>query len=476
MISKILQRVVIIALCLFSTQVKAQISGIVYHDFNGNGTRQNAAPNFEPGVAEIIIKAFDASGTLVSSDTSDKDGLYSMPYTVPVRVEFYIPTTGNCAIDTNENTGFSGDGNNVRFVNASTTSLNYGVLYPDDYTPSVNPIVYVPVHYAGDPLAGGTSGTQVGFRGFEYNSSGSILSPKTIPQSVMGSTWGVAYSKQAKKVFAAAFIKRQVGLGPLGSGGIYMLEPTASSFNVTQFYDMDANGYRTRAASSAVAYGQGSSYTVDANGFAITYNGPIDSESGFPEGLGVVGSNSTRGLPAAMNGDCYDPASFDQVGKVGLGDLDISDDGKFLFVMNLYSRKVYRLELNDAYNPTSVIAVTSYSLPTVAVTNGEIRPFAVQYYKDKIYVGAVASGENGGSNVVDGATDLYAHVLEMTNPTGSATFNTTPILSYPLNYQKGYTITTLNTAANNKWFTWTNNSNSGIVDGFGETLYPTPVL
>lgn len=455
---------------------QAQISGTVYRDFNGNGTRQNASPNFEPGVAEIIIKAYDSSGVLISSDTSDKDGLYSMPYTVPVRVEFSIPTTGNCVINTKENTGFSGDGNNVRFVNAATTTLNYGILFPDDYTPNVNPMVYVPVYYAGDPLAGGTSSTQIGFRGFEYNSNGTILSPKTITQASMGTVWGVAYSKQAKKIFTSAFIKRQVGLGPMGSGGIYMLEPTASSFNVTQFYDLDANGYRTRAASTAVAYGQGSSYTVDANGFAITYNGPIDAESGFPEGLGVVGSNTTRGLPAAMNADCYDPAAFDQVGKVGLGDLDISDDGKFLFVMNLYSRKVYRLELNDAYNPTSVISVTSYSLPAIAVTNGEIRPFAVQYYRDKIYVGAVASGENGGSNTVDGATDLYAHVLEMTNPLGSATFNTTPILSYPLNYQKGYTITTLNNPVYNKWFPWTNNSNAGIVDVYQETLYPSPVF
>ncbi len=176
-----------------------------------------------------------------------------------------------------------------------------------------------------------------------------------------------------------------------------------------------------------------------------------------------------------MAADSYDPAAFDQVGKVGLGDLDISDDGKFLFVMNLYSRKVYRLELNDAYNPTSVIAVTAYAIPNIAVTNGVLRPFAIQFHKDKIYVGAVASGENGGDNTVDGPTDLYAYIFEMTNPTGSATFNASPMLTYPLNYQKGYAIVTINSPANNKWFPWNNNSNVGVTDG-AETAYPSPVL
>lgn len=58
----------------------------------------------------------------------------------------------------------------------------------------------------------------------------------------------------------------------------------------------------------------------------------------------------------------------------------------------------------------------------------------LRYHRGKVYCGAVASGENGGANIIDGATDLYAHVFEMTDPLGSATFNSTPILSYPLNY------------------------------------------
>ncbi|MBK7692364.1 MAG: hypothetical protein IPJ31_15090 [Bacteroidetes bacterium] len=44
--------------------------------------------------------------------------------------------------------------------------------------------------------------------------------------------------------------------------------------------------------------------------------------------------------------------------------------------------------------------------------------------------------KNGGQNIVNGATDLYAYVFEMTDPTGAAVINPTPILTFPLNYKK----------------------------------------
>jgi hypothetical protein len=243
----------------------------------------------------------------------------------------------------------------------------------------------------------------------------------------------------------------------------------AQTLSKTNFYDLDANGIRTRAASGAVSYGDGTSFTI-AGGTTITYLGPTDAVSGFPEGLGVIGDNVTnRLLPDNMNADAYDPAAFDQVGKAGLGDLDISDDGKFLFVMNLYSRSVVRLELDNAYNPTSVVSATSYPIPNYAVTNGVLRPFAVQYYRGKVYIGTVASGENAGT-----LSDLFAHVFELNDPVGSATFNTTPILSIPLNYKKGYPMLPMNSDVYKYWKPWSNNSAN--VHNLGEQAWSTPIL
>ncbi|WP_041341758.1 hypothetical protein [Runella slithyformis] len=139
----------------------------------------------------------------------------------------------------------------------------------------------------------------------------------------------------------------------------------------------------------------------------------------------------------------YDPAAFDQVGKVGIGDIEISDDGKFLFVMNLYQRKVFRLELNDAYNPTSVVAVTSYDVPDPTCTNGTYRPRALKFFRNKLCVGVVCSGEDGGA-----IADLNASVFELNNPTASASFNTSAVATLPLTYDK-----------ENDPKPWTNNSN-----------------
>ncbi|HQW46961.1 MAG TPA: SdrD B-like domain-containing protein, partial [Chitinophagaceae bacterium] len=246
-------------LALSSQTLFAQISGVVYRDYNANGTLETSAPTNEPGVAGVIINAYDANNTLLSTTTSANDGSYSMPFTDKARVEFIIPAGLNCVSSNLDFTGAGVDGNNVRFVGGNTSNLNFGVSHPNDFIKNTNPFVFVPVYTAGDPLGGGNSGSTTGFVGYELNSTGTPASSKTLPQSALGTVWGGAYSKQAQRIFTAAFMKRQVGMGPMGSGGIYMLEPTLSSFNVTQFYDMDANGYRTRAAAGAIAYGAGSS-------------------------------------------------------------------------------------------------------------------------------------------------------------------------------------------------------------------------
>lgn len=258
--------------------IQAQtISGTVYKDFNGNGSRQTTAPANEPGVGGIVVNAYDASNTVIATTTSASDGTYSMPFTVPVRIEFELPTSGGCVNPDFDFTGFSGDGNNVRLVDAATSGLDYGMLSADEFVVNTDPEIFVPYYIDGDPLGGGSSGTASAFQSHNYSTSGTASPARSSQANQIGAVWGVAFSKQANQVFTAAFIKRHVGLGPMGSGGIYMLTPSGATFTVTQFYDMDANGYRTRAASTAPAYGNGSSFTLngsplkstitDANGY-----------------------------------------------------------------------------------------------------------------------------------------------------------------------------------------------------------------
>jgi hypothetical protein len=466
---------IVLSVIFMSQQVFSQIAGIVFRDYNRNGIRESVAPSVEPLVEGVTIEAYDASNTLISSTVSASDGTYTMPFTGPVRLEFKIPSGLPCLNNLNDFSGAGSYGNNVRFINSSSSNINYAIQGMNEYISTTNPDVFVPVFTDGDPLGFGTAAMSTCFRSHSYTSTGNAIATRTLAASQLGSVWGVAYSKQAKKIFTSAFLKRQVGLGPLGTGGIYMLQPTSTSFTVTNFFDMDAMGFRTRASNIAPAYGNGTSFTINGGGTEATYLGATDPVSGAPIGLGVVGDNGTTGRNLSINsgGDANDPAAFDQVGKVGLGDIDISDDGKFLFVTNLYDRKLYRLELNDANNPTTVITITSYSLPSISVSNGVLRPFGISYYKDKVYLGAVSTGENGGVNIVNGASDLFAYVFELNNPTGIASFNSSPVLTIPLNYTKGSAI--LNNAAASQWYPWSRNT-SDVLTFSGEQTLPTPIL
>lgn len=489
---------------LVGQMLSAQISGAVFRDFNGNGTKEAN----EPLLPGVIVTAYDASNAIIASFTTAGAAApnYSIPASgaaynatlgsntgfvssgTPVRVEFVMSASGACVAPGVDYAALGGAtyGSAVQFVNGNSMNVNFGIFNPGDYntgTTGVN--VFTPCYVNGDPLGSGTSGTLDWFVGFDYTDTGNSPPGGNAPDrkvngTVIGATWGVAYSAQAGKIFTSAFLKRHVGLGAWGSGGIYLLEPTATSFNVTQFYDMDANGHRTRAdETTAPAYGNGTSFQLNnsgTNSTQVTYLGANDPLTGLPEGLGVIGTNIQRGLSAtAANTTSHDPAMFDQVGKVGLGDLEISDDGKYLFVMNLYQRRVFRLELDDAANPTSVVSVTSYPLPATNCDNGVLRPFALKYYRGSLYVGAVCSGENGGANTVGGATDLYAYVFKLDNPTGAAAFDATPVHSYALNFRRGAPATGEGLQTATQWYPWTRNTSVVFGTGFNKS-YPQPVL
>jgi hypothetical protein len=458
-----------LVLILCSHGIFAQVTGSVFRDFDGDGTRDTN----EPLIPGITVTAFDAAGAQcgTTSTTGNTAPNYSLTGcgTGAVRVEFTLPAAGVCASSGIDFSGLGGGtyGSSVQFVNGNSTNVHFALYNPEDYnTGAANTSVYTPIQYHGDPN-GGTSGSQNWFVGFPYNNSGSTAPLQTINGNLIGSAWGTAYSKQAQKIFTAALVKRHVGLGDDGTGGIYIIDRT--TFAASSFYNMDAAGHRTRADLTAPAYGLGSSFNYDqpsGTRYSVSYLGAIDPLTGEPSGLGVVGSNDDRGLTTNPLAPTYDTASFDQVGKVGLGDIEISDDEQYLFVINLYSRKLFRLELNSITNPTGVSSVVSYDLPATVVTNGVLRPWALKYYRGKLYVGAVATGENGGTSA-----NMSAYVFEVTDPKGSLSFNATPILTVPLNYTKGGAYG----SSGNVWYPWTKTTLPLLTNGTN-SAYPQPIF
>ncbi len=498
----------VLILCVLAAHpLKAQLSGTAFRDFNNNGTRQTAAPMIEPLIAGVIVNVYNSSDALIASFTTNASGAYSIPASgtayngtpgsntgfvasgASVRLEFILPTNMSCLNTDNDlvSPGVAIAGNsNVQFVTGGSTGINFPVNMSSQYVSNLNPYYYVIRSVQGNPTAGtaGTATTRPAIQGIPYNAANTSVGAttpvsRTMAASYIGSCYGLAYSKQAGKLFTSAFIKRHTGLGPLGSGGIYILDTalgTPASAASVQFYDMDNNGYYTRT-NGGPAYGSGTSYTV-GSATTITFLGTTDPVTSYPSGMGVVGSNTARGLTNDATARSNDPAAVAQTGMYGLGDLEISDDGKALYSVNLYDRKVYQLNLNSVTNPTGVSSVNALTIPNPPLrsslgggyavtyasdnsqfydgTKGFLRPFGLKFYRGKLYVGAATTGEKTGTTTTDNNTgnpeytDLWAYVFEYDPATN--TWASAPVLQFPLNFDRG-----LNTDNYNETFkVWKN--------------------
>ena len=203
-----------VLLVMFSlVSVHAQVSGAVFRDFNGNGTKDAN----EPLVSGVTVNAYLANsttpcGTITTSGNTSPNYSLTGCGTAAVRVEFLIPSTGTCANSNFDFSALSGTtyGSSVQFVNGNSTNVNFALHDPNDYntgTTGVN--VFVPCYVSGDPLpANSKSGSEAWFVGYPYTTSGgsSTKPPQMIGGSTLGATWGVAYSKQDKKnLYLCAF-------------------------------------------------------------------------------------------------------------------------------------------------------------------------------------------------------------------------------------------------------------------------------
>jgi hypothetical protein len=424
----------------------AQVSGRVFYDYNATSTQTSVTA--EPGVAGVTVNAFKPDGTFVTA-TTDAAGAYAftavqLPSGTRVRVEFtglpidsYDGVFGAAAGNSGTTTQFTTAG-------AAVTNINLGLIVPANYN-EVNPLIGIPIHVSGNPLGGGSSSTMDAFASFDFNSSGNggtIAVTNTpndpvnhkIPASQIGSLWGVAYHKHTKKLYTSAFVKRHVGIGPLGEGGIYILDYTTGSPVVSNFVDVNTIGINTGTV-----------------------------------GVGATPAlrNINRGLNNTANQANVggDPLAFDAVGKIGLGDIDISEDGSKLWVVNLNLLTLNSIVIDSDNNPSTAPTaadVTTFNIPN-PFTAGTQRPFALKTYNGKVYVGLVSDAT------------LEAAVYEFSG----GTF--TPVLVnglaiIPLNYPKGFASNNCPTITG--WFNWRNSNPPIVCSGTTNFLYsyPTPML
>jgi SdrD B-like domain/Secretion system C-terminal sorting domain len=435
-----------------STVSKAQSTGTVFRDFNGNGTKEVNEP-FVPGVT---VNAYNAAEALAGTSVTTAAGFWSITPTggYPIRVEFVLNSAAatNCFFNPGVDfSGYSGAtyGTSVRFLAAQTSGLTYAVSYPAEYVTNTNPRIATSVYTNGNLTTGaGNSGNLRDAVTVQYNTVNAVSpipgsnNTQVTLHADMGSVWGVAHHLQSGKLLYSAVLKRHSGLGPGGSGAVYLTDP-ATATGATVLFNLDFLGFPTRAT--------GTYPYAATSGQAAVNNIPY---------TGVIGTNAERGIPNgttpyssfASPGDAhsYDAAAFAQVGKVGLGGLDVSDDGKYVFVMNLFDKKLYRITLvNPATPGTPAITaadVKSFTLTDPAYAGGTYRPWAVKYYRGKIFVGmandlsgtALLAGTTSIANGSESTVPKYANakgsIYSLDNPattgTGAFTFVTDIALNY----------------------------------------------
>lgn len=423
------------------------IRGTVFRDFNADGlytpiTNPDSYTYGEPGVPGVIVTAYSANtATAPISATTDASGAYTLTVgsTNPYRVEFTNVVAGDFE-------GFAGANSrsSIRFVSGGTAGVNLGVNYPADYNGNLNPYLITSCYTNGDPISSPSSATtnpanDPWLVAWQYDGAGQGRNVY-LSRGGIGSTWGLAYNRTNQQLLAAAFMKRHAGFGTGGPGQIYAVNlsnPTSASTTVTPFVNLKTD---------------------------------LNIEVGTDPRL-------TDPLPTIKTTPNHDAAAFDLVGKMSLGDISLSDDGKTLWVVNLYDQALYQLPMGP--NGTKPTTYTKHTLPNAGCVSGTLRPFATKFYRGKIYVGAVCTGESGGT-----AANLKAIVYAHDPAEAASTF--TPVLTFPLNYTRGYassrgtnsgTGPAVAPAAWQPWISnWTAIPASMTNTAYNQTVYPQPVL
>lgn len=395
------------------------LGGNVFNDFDNDGADAGAA---EVGQANVLVEIYECDSDVpVATTYTNADGDWSIDddaITYPVRVEFSTPLQ-----DWLQSSAAGTDnGTNTQFVDAASCEVDYGVIDPMDFC-QTNPNLLIPCHVNGQLSSTAPNDALISF---SYDSP--TLKETESSTAQIGTTWGIAYKRSTSELFAASFLKRHSAMGPSGAGAIYLINPNDAALNGSLFFDL-----------------------------------------GTVESIGAVPDNTARGLNAASpllpN---TDGATFGLIAEAGLGDLEITAEEDFLYTINLNSKKLYRLPVE---NPT-VGNVSSWIIPDPGCAGGAWRPFALKIHQGKIYVGGVCDAATSQSR-----SDLKAVVYRF-DPAGAGTF--TEVLSFDLDFNRGNASAILcglpaQIDIATHWNPWTD-VHTVLADCGINDVYPQPVL
>lgn len=385
------------------------VGGFVYQDYNANGVRDRSTPD-DRGLGGVGATAYSPSGAAIATTLTEADGSYvlAVPNGTDVRIEFTDFPPGFLSGPFGRDSATT-----VTFVKSPNCAVSLGLNVPSAYCQD-NPDIAVNCYIFGDQFAV-VSPTLVTF---PYSAGGNSLPeidnppihPVEAASNQIGTTWGLAYQQASDSLFAAAFMKRHSGFGLGGPGAIYRID---------------------RASGAVSTF--------------VTLNAGPDPHP----------PNDT----SCPNGSlCFaiDQFSWDPVGKRALGDIDMGDDDRTLWAINLFDRQLYEIPIGIPPTPPAASSIISFPF---ASTGGDltdlpglqacpnpdvdIRPFGLGVHNGRVYVGMVCTAEStvppgfSGGVIPIGSSPgdpsrmrAYVYAFDPANDTF------TPALNFPLNYAR----------------------------------------
>ncbi|MEZ4707401.1 MAG: SdrD B-like domain-containing protein [Caldilineaceae bacterium] len=398
---------------LTATMTPTPISGMVFRDFNSDGAITAIGVITDIGVSGVTVTAYDKDGNVVGTpQTTDVNGAYTIdPNGIagPYRIEFTnLPAGFESATHGAQN------GTSTQFVTtaAGATNVNFGIIYPNDYCQS-NPFLAVSCLKNGS----GVGNTDAGYLSFALDSSGNGAAPNTVAQVAdVGSVWGNAYQRQTQTLFASSFIKRHVGLGPTGIGGVYMLGMDNTTGSGALIGSFDLQG------------------VTPSNGGGAINLGAVTRTNVSALSPGSAGDNQLPHDPTLVNRDLD---GYANVGAASFGDIDVSEDGNTLWLVNLNQKSLIAVDVSDLTlipsdgSDVPAALVKSYPIAGAGVPDcgaDNLHPWGLKIYQGRGYVGVVCDAFTTRSLV-----NLNGYILsfDVADPTAF-----TPEVTIPFTYSR----------------------------------------
>ncbi|MEE9326729.1 MAG: IPTL-CTERM sorting domain-containing protein [Cocleimonas sp.] len=370
-------------LSVIASPVSADITGTIYRDYNLNGTQEP----LEPGVEGLTVTAYDDTGPVLPVAITDASGNYVL---ITPSGKYRVEVSGTPSY-LNPGTAINGSTQPlVSFAN-DATSHHIGMSNASEYC-QANPDIIVSRFVKGSHTSVATN-TRDAILQYNYEDNGTTAATDISPPSLVGSVYGVAHFRKSNVTYVSSYFKRHADLGPDGIGAIYKVDRDAANA-VSTFVDLggiDPRGVLT-----------GYDWNHDTNGYV-------------------------------------------DVAKIGIGDIELSDDETKLFAVNMEDRKLYVFDL-DANGDRTATASFNIPKPCVAQTVADdSRPMGLGFNDGTLYVGVTCTAESTvtlnhpddsylGPRKGD-SSKLSAHVYSF-NPSTDL-FSAAPLVDIPLDYGRG---------------------------------------